>query len=105
MERSQTRIDVMSGEAAAPDFVCSMNPKISNARAIVRSMSTGADGLGFDNRKVTTLLRRTNMKFDVLKFDIVPFGRCENGVSPWVRSAWLQAVYFRFCRALRSARF
>src|ERR1700730_7449800 len=46
-----------------------------NARAVVKWCQRELEASGFNNRKDTTLWRRTNVKFDVLKFDIIPSAR------------------------------
>jgi hypothetical protein len=46
-----------------------------NARSVVKLCQSELEALGFNNRKLTTLWRRTNVKFDVLKFDIIPSAR------------------------------
>jgi hypothetical protein len=38
--------------------------------------------LGFSNQRDATLWRRTNVKFDVLKFDVIPRARCQKWLVP-----------------------
>lgn len=54
-----------------------------NARAIVELCQRELETSGFNNRKGTTLWRRTNLKFDILKFDIIPSGRCQKWRVPY----------------------
>lgn len=54
-----------------------------NAAAIVDFYRLELEASGFVHRKGTTLWRRTNLKFDVLKFDIIPRGRCQKWRVPF----------------------
>jgi hypothetical protein len=53
-----------------------------NAAAIVEFCRRELESSGFVNRKGNTLWRRTNQKFDILKFDIIPRGRCQKWRVP-----------------------
>jgi len=53
-----------------------------NAAAIVEYCRQDLEASGFAYRKANTLWRRTNLKFDVLKFDIIPHGRCRKWRVP-----------------------
>jgi hypothetical protein len=53
-----------------------------NAAAIVEFCRRELETSGFVNRKGNTLWRRTNLKFDILKFDIIPRGRCQKWRVP-----------------------
>ena len=55
---------------------------VGGARAIVESCQRELEAVGFSNRKDTTLWRRTNVKFGVLKFDIIPNARCQKWRIP-----------------------
>jgi hypothetical protein len=55
----------------------------NHARAIVEFCRRELKASGFDNRKGATLWRRTNVKFDILKFDIVPRARCAKWRVPF----------------------
>ena len=60
-------------------------PRSSNsrdARAVFKLCQHELEALGFGNRKDTTLWRRTNVKFDILKFDIIPSARCQKWRVP-----------------------
>jgi hypothetical protein len=54
-----------------------------NARAIFQRCQDELKLNGFVDTKRTTLWRRTNRKFDVLKFDIIPSGRCQKWRVPF----------------------
>jgi hypothetical protein len=53
-----------------------------NARAALKLCQRQLKVAGFGNCKDATLWRRTNVKFDVLKFDIIPNTRCEKWRVP-----------------------
>ena len=55
---------------------------IKNAAAIVESCRRELEASGFVHRKGNTLWRRTNLKLDVLKFDVIPRGRCQKWQVP-----------------------
>jgi len=64
----------------------SSSPRVAganeNARQIVQLCYREMEASGFDNRKGTTLWRRTNIKYDVLKFDVIPGARCRKWRVP-----------------------
>src|SRR5258706_13733445 len=53
-----------------------------NALAIVKLCQEELAPSGFTHRKGTTFWRRTNLKFDVLKFDVIPRARSEKWRVP-----------------------
>src|SRR5258706_4696408 len=53
-----------------------------NALAIVKLCQEELAPSGFTHRKGTTFWRRTNLKFDVLKFDVIPRARSEQWRVP-----------------------
>jgi hypothetical protein len=55
---------------------------IGRAREIVKVCQQELEETGFRNRKDTTLWRRTNVKFDILKFDIIPNARSQKWHVP-----------------------
>ena len=54
-----------------------------NARAVVELCQRELEASGFSNRKGTTLWRRTNVKYDILAFDVIPRARCEKWRVPF----------------------
>jgi hypothetical protein len=54
-----------------------------NAAAIVGLCRRELEASGFVHRKGNTLWRRSNLKFDVLKFDIIPRTRCQKWRVPF----------------------
>jgi hypothetical protein len=75
-----------------------------NARAIVNVCQRELAGSGFDNRKGTTLWRRTNVKFDVLKLDIIPRGRCAKWQVPFGSFSLAPSCLFPFLPRLGHTR-
>jgi hypothetical protein len=65
-----------------PSGLRSLKDANKNAAAVVKLCKQELEALGFINQKRTTLWRRTNLKFDVLKFDIIPGARCEKWRVP-----------------------
>jgi hypothetical protein len=55
----------------------------SNAARIVDVCEQKLKASGFLHRQATTLWRHTNLKFDVLKFDVFPRARCEKWRVPF----------------------
>lgn len=53
-----------------------------NARAVIELCQRELEASGFGNRKRTTLWRRTNVKFDILTFDVIPKSRCVKWGEP-----------------------
>jgi hypothetical protein len=62
-------------------FGQSRNPT-TNAASIVKLCEQKLKASGFIDRRRTTLWRRTNRKFDVLKLDVIPKRRCEKWRVP-----------------------
>jgi len=70
--------------------------KTNTARAIVDLCQSEMSNFGFDCRKRTTLWRRTNVKFDVLKFDVIPAARCEKWRIPLGSFSLIPSCLFPF---------
>lgn len=66
---------MVSGKSSADDAK-------RNALAIVKLCQEALALSGFADRKGTTLWRRTNLKFDTLKFDVIPRTRSEKWRVP-----------------------
>ena len=66
---------MVSGKFSADDAT-------KSAFAIVKFFREELAPLGFSDRKGTTIWRRTNLKFDVLKFDVIPRARSEKWRVP-----------------------
>jgi len=71
-----------SSECTMPIDSSSSNINNRNARAVVDLCQSELKASGFSNRKGTTLWRRTNVKYDILKFDIIPRGHCQKWRVP-----------------------
>jgi len=56
---------------------CFSENAAKNAGLVVKLCQRELTASGFNNRKRKTLWRRTNVKFDVIKFDVIPKSRCE----------------------------
>lgn len=61
----------------------SVHPANPNPQEVVRLCREALSAIGFTERKKHTIWRRTNVKFDVIKFDIVPRGRCQKWRVPF----------------------
>jgi hypothetical protein len=55
----------------------------ANARALVDLFERELAASGFDKRRRTTLWRRTNVKYDILQFDVIPKWRCAKWGVPY----------------------
>lgn len=77
------------------DFEVSADAK-DNAAAIPKLVKQALEEVGFTDRKGATLWRRTNLKYDVLMFDITPRGRCEKWGVPLGSFALEPYCYFPF---------
>jgi hypothetical protein len=67
-----------------------------NAAAIVKLCQQELEPLGFIHPKGATLWRRTNLKLDILKFDIIPRARCEKWRVPLGSFALAPSCLFPF---------
>jgi len=74
-----------------------------HAREIVKACQRELEEDGFRNRKNTTLWRRTNVKFDVLKFDIIPNTRCQKWHVPLGSFGLAPSCFFPFLPRLGHA--